>query len=217
MMIAYHAAWDADLLHVAGFNLESPFWVVFGQIVRLGFISLIGFSLFLSHRKNPSYSLFLARQAKRAVKLFGVALIISLASWIFMPGSFIRFGILHFISFGIVVGALILPSASLTVIVLVASIALGIVFSKLTVSLSFLIPFGLSPADFSSIDYFPLFPWISVICAGLLLARWFDRLSWLKNPKKLPRIHSLEFLGRHSLLIYVLHQPVLFGLLRILA
>jgi uncharacterized membrane protein len=147
--------------------------------------------------------------ALRALQLFGVSLCITITSWIIAPDAYIRFGILHLISAGILVGALIIPSTLLTFATLILSLGLGTLFASVHVSTSLLVPFGLTPSDFSSFDYFPVFPWLSVVLAGILLGQGLDSRSLLKNPHWLIRSTVLEKFGRHSLLIYLGHQPIL--------
>ena len=77
------------------------------------------------------------------------------------------------------------------------------------------VPFGFPPPDFFSSDYFPLLPWFFLFAAGYFLWRLFAE----KGPSPaLARsltfgIAPLSFLGRHSLIIYLLHQPLLYGCL----
>ena len=71
-------------------------------------------------------------------------------------------------------------------------------------------PLGLPGAGFSSADYFPLIPWCFVFAAGTVVGR-------LARDGKFPawtypsRVPFFSFLGRHALLIYIVHQPVIYG------
>ncbi|MCD7837730.1 MAG: DUF1624 domain-containing protein, partial [Clostridiales bacterium] len=72
--------------------------------------------------------------------------------------------------------------------------------------------FGFPPAGFYSADYFPLLPWFFLFCAGYFAHRlWWDR--WKELPLLRRGVPGLSWLGRHSLVGYLLHQPVLYGLL----
>lgn len=73
--------------------------------------------------------------------------------------------------------------------------------------LSFL---GLKSADFYSADYFPLLPWIFLFFAGFFL--WKAVEKYRAAEKFRPNVPVLGFVGRHSLPIYLLHQPVLYGI-----
>ena len=76
---------------------------------------------------------------------------------------------------------------------------------------SYLFPLGLLADGFSSSDYYPLMPWFFLFCAGSFLGRWIKEgraFHWVYTA----RMPFLEKLGRHTLLIYILHQPVLIAL-----
>ncbi len=216
MMVAYHFVFDLPYFFSGTPDPYSGIWILIARVVQYGFLSAVGLSLYLSFKKAPDYSIWLKRMEVRAFKLFGVAMAITLVTWLVAPDAYIRFGILHLISVSILLGALIIPSTALTGAAFFLSLALGIYLSGSEAPYSFLIPFGLPPANFYTFDYFPLFPWFSVVLAGILLAKVFEHLSWLQNPKWLGRFPALEKIGQHSLLIYLIHQPILLGGLWIL-
>lgn len=172
----------------------------------------------------------------RGVKLLGVALLVTLATAIAVPEELIVFGILHFLSvcmiaFGLLqllrrrLGRTEEPPFCLWPVVVcavlfivtryLASGYLQIPF-VLRVFLpsgwyqAWLAPLGLPGPGFSSADYFPLLPWCFVFAAGTVVGR-------LAKAGKFPawtypsRVPFFSFLGRHALLIYVLHQPVIYG------
>ena len=172
----------------------------------------------------------------RGVKLLGVALLVTLATAIAVPEELIVFGILHFLSvcmiaFGLLqllrrrLGRTEEPPFRLWPVVVcavlfivtryLASGYLQIPF-VLRVFLpsgwyqAWLAPLGPPGPGFSSADYFPLLPWCFVFAAGTVVGR-------LAKAGKFPawtypsRVPFFSFLGRHALLIYVLHQPVIYG------
>ncbi len=172
----------------------------------------------------------------RGVKLLGAALLVTLATAIAVPEELIVFGILHFLSvcmiaFGLLqllrrrLGRTEEPPFRLWPVVVcavlfivtryLASGYLQIPF-LLRVFLpsgwyqAWLAPLGLPGPGFSSADYFPLLPWCFVFAAGTVVGR-------LAKAGKFPawtypsRVPFFSFLGRHALLIYVLHQPVIYG------
>ena len=172
----------------------------------------------------------------RGVKLLGVALLVTLATAIAVPDELIVFGILHFLSVCMIAFGLLQllrrrlrrteeppfrlwPVVVCAVLFIVtrylASGYLQIPF-VLRVFLpsgwyqAWLAPLGLPGPGFSSADYFPLLPWCFVFAAGTVVGR-------LAKAGKFPawtypsRVPFFSFLGRHALLIYVLHQPVIYG------
>lgn len=72
-----------------------------------------------------------------------------------------------------------------------------------------LFPLGITTSDFFSADYFPIIPWIFIFLAGYFLYKFhlIEKFSKVFEPK---RIKPLGFLGRHALIIYILHQPIIY-------
>lgn len=74
---------------------------------------------------------------------------------------------------------------------------------------------GFHSPTFWSTDYFPLLPWFFLFCTGYFLWSLLDRSEKAKALLQ-PGLRPLSFLGRHSLVIYLAHQPVLMGLVTLL-
>ena len=86
---------------------------------------------------------------------------------------------------------------------------------RVAVSVRWLYPLGFRAADFYSADYFPLLPWVFLFALGLCFGKWLDKR---RESALLQRTfpHWLTFCGRHSLVVYLVHQPLLYGLCRLL-
>jgi uncharacterized membrane protein len=97
-------------------------------------------------------------------------------------------------------------------IVIGLSAALPALKKALALRSDWLLPFGLHSPTFSAFDYFPLIPWLGVFLVGAALGKsvYASRRSLL--PWRMPRTF-VNFAGRHSLLIYIAHQPVIMGVL----
>ena len=211
LMIGYHLAFDLDFFGFAEIDVQKGGWLFLLRVIQFGFLGLVGVSLFLSRQRLP-YPKFLRKQVLRALTIFALALTITLITYILYPNETIWFGVLHLIAVSVLVGALIadLPLAQG---LLAFGAILGVwVLAPIPVTTKWLLPFGLTPEVFGSFDYYPLFPWVSVVLGGMLLARLLDRLSLLRDMPKL-RVKPLGAVGRYSLPIYLIHQPLLFGLL----
>jgi uncharacterized membrane protein len=69
------------------------------------------------------------------------------------------------------------------------------------------------PAQFTSVDYFPVLPWFGAVLIGVFVGNslypCYVRTFHLRDRSQVPMIRGIDFLGRHSLLIYLVHQPVL--------
>ena len=75
---------------------------------------------------------------------------------------------------------------------------------------------GFPPGEFYSTDYFSLFPWIFLFVTGYFLFRIFRKHGWNETLFLKGNLPVFGFLGRHSLIIYLIHQPVLYGLFHLL-
>ena len=99
-------------------------------------------------------------------------------------------------------------------------IALGMLLKIVTVNLPRLLWLGLTLNNFHSIDYFPLLPWFGVVLIGVFLGNSlyanYTRSFKLRNLSDLTPMRVLTFLGRHSLFIYLIHQPLLITALYVL-
>ncbi len=179
-----------------------------------------------------AYSSTLSRgNVKRGARIFAVALALTLVTCVILPligidGAGIRFGILHFLGVAIMLSPLLFklankvnPYLGISVCAVLAvgtrnlyqSGFFGIPVTDPFRSVNLLFPFGVYHAPFASADYYPLLPWIFVFMIGCFLA--------VKLPKeKMPAFAykklcpPAEFLGRHALIVYVAHQPVIYGI-----
>lgn len=217
-MVVFHFGWDLSFLGLGALGLaDSLAWSAFGHAIAAVFLTLVGISLVLAHGGQDT-----GVDSLKFLKRLGVvalaALAVSLGTYVAMPGQFIYFGILHAIALGSLL-ALPFLRAPLLVVVVAAGLVLvlpvlvkGAVFSTL-----WLVWLGLGPEAPPSTDYVPVFPWFGFILIGILLARALDlhRLGSLGAERVPGRI--LAFAGRHSLAVYLLHQPILYGGLWLLA
>lgn len=214
-VVVYHFAWDLNFFrYIATDVAGDPLWRGFARLLAGTFLALVGVSLVLAHRGGMRWRAFRRRLAIVA----GAALGISLATWLVFPGAFIFFGILHAIA---LFSVLALPFLRLPVW-LTASVALVVLLLPLWVTVPgfetrWLAWIGLVPQVPVTNDYEPLFPWFGVTLSGIVLARLAfsaglaERVGhW--HPRG-PAWRALQGVGRWTLVIYLLHQPVLFALL----
>ena len=145
-------------------------------------------------------------------------MVITVLTWVFVPGEMIVFGVLHLIGVSIIFAypflTLRLPNAALGLFCL----ALGSYLSGFRTGEALLTPLGIRPTFFM-LDYWPIFPWFGVallgVFAGNALLGGADKQSAPLSPPP-PAARPLAFLGRHSLPIYLVHQPVLVAALLLL-
>lgn len=207
-MMLFHGMWDLRYFGLVDIDPNTaPGWRIFGHAVASCFLFLSGLSLVLARQRGATTTAALRRLAIVAAAALGV----TLATWATVPDGVILFGILHCIVVG---NALALPILDAPLLVPLSVGALAaliphIVGRSLPAYLWWL---GLSADVPATLDVRPLLPWISPILFGVVAGRighW-----WLASAvPRVPRLRALEFTGRHSLAVYLLHQPAFIGLL----
>lgn len=190
-MLVYHLIFDLYLLGQSHLNPLSPPLIVFARLVASLFLFLVGASFFLSAQKYPDHHRLFTRTLKRSLVIFLAASLVSLVTFLINPGLTVRFGILHLIAVSLL---LLLPLSLVRSPLLLTAIAL----------IFLLVP--QPPPALPSFDYYPLFPWFSVVLLGHLSAHYLPTGKQTPPP---PPIKPFLFLGRHSLAVYLLHQPLL--------
>ena len=157
------------------------------------------------------------RNIKRGAIVFSLGMVLSIGTLIsdalFGTEIVICFGILHFLGLAMIISHFVkrLPVWAIALLSVLCA-ATGAAFERITVSFPFLFPFGLCASGFYSSDFFPLFPNLCFPFAGICVGRLLYREK--KSLFRFPFKHSLIcMLGRNTLLLYFLHQPVIIGIL----
>ena len=217
-MVAYHGMYDL----VDIFGLPSAWYVglpgyVWQQSICWTFILLSGLCWRLSRH-----------HVKRGLLLVGCGAAITLVTWIVMPSQRILYGVLNLLGLS---ALLLIPcdkvfrkipawaglAGALALFALTKNVSRGSLgFEALVLcplpeqlySTDLLAVVGFPSPSFWSTDYFPLLPWFFLYCAGYFLWGLLDQSGRAKQLLK-PGLRPLSFLGRHSLLIYLIHQPAL--------
>ncbi|MGY2053158.1 heparan-alpha-glucosaminide N-acetyltransferase [Methylobacterium sp. JK268] len=219
-MALYHTTWDLGFLRLTPENAAlTPLGRAAAHGIAGSFLLLVGWSLVLAQGRAFRPRAFLGRLARVGV----AAAAISLATLLIFPDSWIFFGVLHCIALSslLALPALRLPPpfvAAAGLAVIAAPAALRWSGAEIPVldapGLLFL---GLARAVPSTNDYVPLFPWFGCVLLGVALGRWLgprlaaSRLgAW--RPAS-PGARLLAGAGRHSLALYLVHQPALLAVL----
>jgi uncharacterized membrane protein len=213
LMVFYHVLYDLSemggmrtVLGI-GINLSGLFWLVAQNFFAGLFIILCGISSTLS-RSN----------IRRALKLLGFAVIITAVTYIYNSSSAIHFGILHCLGVCILIYGLTfekskpLTCVGVAAVVFGLSAALFLFMRNVPVRFNWLLPLGITSTTYTSLDYFPLLPWLGVYLAGAALGKSVYARRQTLIPKRLPETF-INAAGRHSLLIYIIHQPVILAAL----
>ncbi|WEX87330.1 DUF1624 domain-containing protein [Sinorhizobium garamanticum] len=218
-MAIYHFVWDLEFFgYVAVGTAGTGGWRLFARLIASSFLFLAGYSLVLGQRPNFRPRAF----ACRFVKIAGAALLISVATWFVFPDSFVFFGILHSIAAASLVGLLFLPlPAIVSFVAAAAAFAAPLYLRSAIFDTPLLWWVGLSQTLPRSNDYVPLLPWLAPFLVGLGTAKLLHPLLVSRGASTESRsklwIKPLAFGGRHSLAIYLVHQPLLIGLVYLFA
>jgi uncharacterized membrane protein len=225
MMITYHVTFDLNYFEFTSTDLNSLPLLVFLYPVGTLFLLLVGISLTLSYsRVKNTYTKNQLRikYLKRGTSIFALGLLITLVTWIYPHNGFIVFGILHCIGLSILLAYPFIRSRLSAFLIGVLCIIIGVVL-RITVTVDFpwLLWLGFVPTSFYTLDYFPLLPWFGVVLIGIFLGNTFyqnnTRSFRVKNHSSFIGTRVLCFLGRHSLIIYLLHQLIIVGILYLLS
>ena len=156
---------------------------------------------------------------RRTAMIAANAMVVSAVTWYMFGDRFVVFGVLHFITVASILGLVFLRFYRLNLFFGVGLVVLGY-FENSFFDQSIWNWVGLMTFKPLTEDYVPLIPWFGVVLLGLFTTRWMssiDMLSRQNEPAWVSRSNYLSVAGRHSLLIYMLHQPLLMGVLGLLA
>ena len=219
-MVAFHLCYDIFCVFGVdkGFNTSAGA-VIWERFICCSFIILSGISLNFS---KHGY--------RRGVIVNLCGLTVTAATVLFMPSESIWFGVLNLLGCSMLMTfALKKPLDKLPPLfgMIISIMLFGLFYGvpngyiglfgyplfrlpERLYGCVWLAPLGLPSADFYSSDYFPLIPWLFLFVFGYFLWRFiaqrgYQRLFTVKIP-------VLDFIGRHSLIIYMLHQPILYGI-----
>ncbi|HIZ47447.1 MAG TPA: DUF1624 domain-containing protein [Candidatus Gemmiger excrementavium] len=220
-MLAYHALYDWVYVfgHSGGwYDIWSPGCHLWQQYICWSFILLSGYSFTLARRP-----------LKNGLVVAGCAAVLTVVTVGFMPSESIWFGVLHLNAAAVLLSCLLRPLLEK------CPAGPGLAVCGLLFALTNQLPYGylgfeglhlaalpaawyqsnlfwLGLPDltrFASADYFPPIPWLFLFWCGLFAAR-----LWRPRAGTAPAVlRPLAFAGRHTLLVYMLHQPVLYGTL----
>lgn len=208
-MVLFHFTRDLEQFGLipAGTSMTGV-WALLARGVAGSFLFLAGFSLWLAHGQGIRWSAFL----RRLGVLAAAAGLVTVATLVAMPDAFIFFGILHSIAAASVIGLVFLRlPVAVTLLAAAAVFILPQVWRSGFFDAPWLVWTGLSVTVPRTLDFEPVFPWLAPFLAGLALARMLAGAGLLPQAVAGKGWHWLGWPGRHSLAIYLLHQPVLIG------
>jgi uncharacterized membrane protein len=209
-MVVYHFAFDLRYFGVTRSDFENdPFWLVARACIVSAFLLLVGVSVVLALRNGMSD----ARFARRVATIAACAGAVSIASYVAFPRTFIYFGILHCIAVAMLVARPLARHPRIALAIGIAIVVAGLAYShpafdNLPGSIV-----GFTTHKPPTQDYVPLFPWLGVVLIGVAVADALIRLRFRPIAALAAMPNALRWMGRHSLAIYMLHQPLLLALI----
>lgn len=202
LMASFHFVFDLNYYWAYPVDYLSGFWFYVGKLSAVLFTFIAGISASLAFR-----------HARRGLVVLSCGLFITLTTYFLDPQTYIRFGILHMQGSCMLLYPLFKNFRPVWLALIGAAfLAVGKWTAKLT-GPAFLLPFGVTPPAFQSLDYYPLLPWAGLFLLGAALGK---RAFAARTPQPSPLpvwARPLTATGRRSLEIYLLHQPALLALL----
>lgn len=224
MMIIYHLMWDLWYFRVLpDVVLYAGFWKYFQRTIAILFLTLVGVSLAVvaqrlagPHGDRPiPFRPFLLR----GLRIFGWGIVVSLVMWAARVG-YVHFGVLHLIGFASIAAYPFLHLRWTNLALWAAFQIAGFFLLPVRVDFPWLLWLGWTPVAYYPNDYFPVIPWFGVVLLGVFLGNMVytaqGRTISLPAIGHWPPLVGLQWLGRHSLPIYLLHQVTLFAILWLL-
>ncbi|MDF1882863.1 DUF1624 domain-containing protein [Sulfurimonas sp. SAG-AH-194-C21] len=212
LMVTFHFCFDLKNFGYVDFDLKhGDFWKYFRYLIVSMFILSAGISAHLTHENSINTK----KLFKRVLLLSGASIIVSVGSYTQFPTSWIYFGILHFFLLVTILG---LPFLRIPKISLFLGIFIILAYNMSWINMHWLYSFLeeplLLPKSYTQ-DLVSLVPWFGVYILGLTaghfkLQETFLNFDILNDTNKINTL--LSFLGKHSFIIYLLHQIVLFSM-----
>ncbi|WP_075996220.1 heparan-alpha-glucosaminide N-acetyltransferase [Salaquimonas pukyongi] len=214
-MTTFHFGWDLELFGFVERGFATQAWMIwYARLIASSFLVLVGVSFALAHHSGLKARPFLWRLGKIA----GAAFLITLATRFATPDIFIFFGILHHIALATILCIFFVRLPVPVLLALAAGVLLAASYAR---SELFNAPWwwwsGLNAVMPRSSDYVPVFPFLAAELTGLALGKWLissGMAAQLAGRRAKGGIAAtLRFIGRNSLVYYLLHQPVMLAIL----
>ncbi|MFZ1756886.1 MAG: heparan-alpha-glucosaminide N-acetyltransferase [Caldilineaceae bacterium] len=218
-MVIYHFAWDLRVYAEVYIDLFSPFWFYFQRSIASSFVLLVGISLTVSYNRarqkaDGSDGLYW-KFFRRGLLVLGTGLAMGTGLWLLGQGR-IDFGVLHMIGVSIILAYPFLRFRWLNLLFIAILIPLSYYLQTIPTDTTAWVWLGITPPGYAPRDYFPLVHWFAVVLMGAFLGNSLYtggvRQFSLRDYSAFFPFNLLGFLGKHSLIIYVIHQPILVGL-----
>lgn len=218
LMVIYHFCYDLFFFGYLDTAFGKGGWVPFRYVIVLLFLSLVGIVTYLVHRDG----IRLNSVKKRTLQLFIACMIVTASSYFVAPTKMTLFGILQLILLSSLLGLLFIRTPVIALVIGTLVFVAGHAFQFQTLDSIWLHWLGMVENKRPALDYVPVFPWFGVVLIGVFIGSLMVKHPSLtaivsldlceKGSKPVRHFHRLLTLsGQHSLVIYLLHQPLMFG------
>jgi len=218
MMVIYHTTYDLEALGGYDVDAISGNWALFADATAGLFLFLVGVSLAISRARTSltGWRLF-GKYLARGLRILAYGMILTVVFLILHMGV-VAFGILHLIGVSIILAYpfLKLRFTNLVLGALIFAAGQYVLAQDLISKNYWLLPFGVVPEGVIMPDYRPLLPWFGVVLIGLFFGNviYAEGRRPASLPDKAPLLaRPLLPLGKNSLFIYLIHQPIVIALL----
>ncbi len=206
LVVFYHFIFDLTYFRFTQIELYAGFWLYFQRVAATLFVLIFGICISVSANRKDYKVSFL----KRALKLGLVAALITLVTWVFAPGEFIRFGIIHFFAVATVLSLFFVKLRKYNLPIAFVIILCGLYLNTIESTNAFLLPFGVLTQGIKTLDYFPLLPWFGIVLIGMAIGDYvYSKQKFVFNIKENKVTSFLSLIGHHTLAIYLVHQPLI--------
>lgn len=200
LMVLFHFYFDS--YYFGKIQLEGFFWYLFPRIIGGMFIFISGFTFSFAY-KGFKHAL------RRAAKFGVIAIGITIATYILSADEFVLFGIIHFFTLASLIAVFFAGKKNLSFLLGLAIAIFGFYIQQFRFQITYLSWLGLIPEGFRTLDYYPLMPWFGIFLLGMSFGYRINLKS------KIYRENPINFLGRHSLMIYLIQHPIIVILLQL--
>ena len=188
----------------------DPLWTTQRTMIVSLFLFCAGLAQAVAMEQGQPWRRFWKRWAQIA----GCAVLVSIGSYLMFPRTWIFFGVLHGIALMLILVRLMAPWRRWLWLLGAVAIALPLLWRHEVFNTAWLSWIGLVARKPVTEDYVPLLPWLGVMAWGVAAGQWLLAHARAELAGPIPRAAQwLALLGRWSLSFYMVHQPVLIGLL----
>lgn len=211
LMIAFHLLWDLDYYGMKPLDRQM---YQFSPGIAVVFFLLVGISIILASQKKTAKQ-FIVRGS---IILF-IGCCISAISMIVLPEKPVYFGVLHCIGVSMIISPIFIKLNTRQLYYLSIPVMMfGIMIGNLNVlEAGPLMVLGLHSSSLQTVDYFPMFPWFGIVLFGMALSGILYKDGKRQFPfpdiTKYKPTRMMSWLGRHSLPVYLIHQPAISGVI----